>query len=190
MELRRPGQLPGRDHRRGAAARSTPQTGTPLVDLILDEAEQKGTGRWTVKSALDLGVAGHRHRRSGVRPRAVGFGGPAQGHHRASRPAASVEKPTDAEQFTEDIRRGALRLEDHRLRPGLQPDQAGSAEYNWTSPRRHGHHLGGGVHHPGQVPQPHQGRVRQRREPADPDRRPVLPRCHRGRPSTAGAGSW
>ncbi|PRC56827.1 phosphogluconate dehydrogenase (NADP(+)-dependent, decarboxylating), partial [Mycobacterium sp. ITM-2017-0098] len=32
------------------------KTGKPLVDLILDEAEQKGTGRWTVKSALDLGI--------------------------------------------------------------------------------------------------------------------------------------
>jgi 6-phosphogluconate dehydrogenase len=32
------------------------QTGRPLVDLILDEAEQKGTGRWTSQSALDLGV--------------------------------------------------------------------------------------------------------------------------------------
>ena len=32
------------------------KTGKPLVDVILDEAEQKGTGRWTVKSALDLGV--------------------------------------------------------------------------------------------------------------------------------------
>jgi 6-phosphogluconate dehydrogenase len=31
-------------------------TGKPLVDVILDEAEQKGTGRWTVQSALDLGV--------------------------------------------------------------------------------------------------------------------------------------
>jgi 6-phosphogluconate dehydrogenase len=32
------------------------QTGRPLVDMILDEAEQKGTGRWTSQSALDLGV--------------------------------------------------------------------------------------------------------------------------------------
>jgi 6-phosphogluconate dehydrogenase len=32
------------------------ETGQPLVDLILDQAEQKGTGRWTVQSALDLGV--------------------------------------------------------------------------------------------------------------------------------------
>ena len=30
--------------------------GGPLVDKILDEAEQKGTGRWTAQSALDLGV--------------------------------------------------------------------------------------------------------------------------------------
>jgi 6-phosphogluconate dehydrogenase len=33
-----------------------PETGRPLVDLILDEAEQKGTGRWTSQNALDLGV--------------------------------------------------------------------------------------------------------------------------------------
>src|SRR5207302_4171718 len=31
-------------------------TGQPLVDVILDEAEQKGTGRWTSQSALDLGI--------------------------------------------------------------------------------------------------------------------------------------
>jgi 6-phosphogluconate dehydrogenase len=31
-------------------------TGQPLVDVILDQAEQKGTGRWTVQSALELGV--------------------------------------------------------------------------------------------------------------------------------------
>jgi 6-phosphogluconate dehydrogenase len=31
-------------------------TGKPLVDVILDEAEQKGTGKWTSQSALDLGV--------------------------------------------------------------------------------------------------------------------------------------
>jgi 6-phosphogluconate dehydrogenase len=31
-------------------------TGKPLVDVILDEAEQKGTGKWTSLSALDLGI--------------------------------------------------------------------------------------------------------------------------------------
>jgi 6-phosphogluconate dehydrogenase len=33
-----------------------PETGKPLVDLILDTAGQKGTGKWTVTSALDLGT--------------------------------------------------------------------------------------------------------------------------------------
>lgn len=32
------------------------ETGKPLVDLILDKAGQKGTGRWTSQVALDLGV--------------------------------------------------------------------------------------------------------------------------------------
>jgi 6-phosphogluconate dehydrogenase len=31
-------------------------SGRPLVEVILDQAEQKGTGRWTVQSALELGV--------------------------------------------------------------------------------------------------------------------------------------
>jgi 6-phosphogluconate dehydrogenase len=33
-----------------------PDTGKPMVDLILDTAGQKGTGKWTVISACDLGV--------------------------------------------------------------------------------------------------------------------------------------
>ncbi len=32
------------------------ETGEPLVNLILDTAEQKGTGKWTSQTALDLGV--------------------------------------------------------------------------------------------------------------------------------------
>lgn len=34
-----------------------PETKKPLVDLILDEAEQKGTGKWTAQDSLDLGAA-------------------------------------------------------------------------------------------------------------------------------------
>ncbi|MFN7414713.1 MAG: NADP-dependent phosphogluconate dehydrogenase, partial [Dolichospermum sp.] len=34
-----------------------PDTKIPLVDLIVDAAGQKGTGRWTVQTALELGVA-------------------------------------------------------------------------------------------------------------------------------------
>jgi 6-phosphogluconate dehydrogenase len=37
-------------------AKEDPQTGAPLVDVIVDQAEQKGTGRWTSQDALELGV--------------------------------------------------------------------------------------------------------------------------------------
>jgi 6-phosphogluconate dehydrogenase len=33
-----------------------PGTGRPLVDMVLDAAGQKGTGKWTAEVALDLGV--------------------------------------------------------------------------------------------------------------------------------------
>ncbi|HFU4564054.1 NADP-dependent phosphogluconate dehydrogenase [Bacillus cereus] len=33
------------------------ETGKPLVDVILDTAGQKGTGKWTSQSALDLGIS-------------------------------------------------------------------------------------------------------------------------------------
>jgi 6-phosphogluconate dehydrogenase len=38
-------------------AKTDPDTGKPLVDLILDKAGQKGTGKWASQNALDLGVA-------------------------------------------------------------------------------------------------------------------------------------
>tara|TARA_B110000908_G_scaffold38047_1_gene45797 strand:+ start:6226 stop:7644 length:1419 start_codon:yes stop_codon:yes gene_type:complete len=42
----------------GAALQSTDsKTGKPMVDVILDKAGQKGTGRWTLVEALKLGVS-------------------------------------------------------------------------------------------------------------------------------------
>ena len=40
-------------------ARKDDETGQPLVDVILDEAKQKGTGKWTSQNALDLGMPTH-----------------------------------------------------------------------------------------------------------------------------------
>ncbi len=33
-----------------------PETGKPIIDIIADNASQKGTGKWTVENALELGV--------------------------------------------------------------------------------------------------------------------------------------
>lgn len=33
-----------------------PRTGQPMVDVIMDRAGQKGTGKWTIMSALEMGI--------------------------------------------------------------------------------------------------------------------------------------
>ncbi|MGA2263770.1 MAG: NADP-dependent phosphogluconate dehydrogenase, partial [Acidobacteriota bacterium] len=37
-------------------AKADPESGRPMVDVILDEAQQKGTGKWTSQNALDVGA--------------------------------------------------------------------------------------------------------------------------------------
>ena len=79
-------------------------TGKPFVDVVLDQAEQKGTGRWTVQDALDLGVpvsgiaeavfarslSGHADLRRAARllpgPNPTGQGRPPSSPTRSSRP--------------------------------------------------------------------------------------------------------
>lgn len=39
-----------------ALTKKDPETGKPMVEIILDRAGNKGTGKWTSQSALDLGV--------------------------------------------------------------------------------------------------------------------------------------
>ncbi|MDI3315779.1 MAG: NADP-dependent phosphogluconate dehydrogenase [Mycobacterium sp.] len=106
------------------------KTGKPLVDVILDEAEQKGTGRWTVKSALDLGVpvtgiaeAVFARALSGStaqRRAAVGLA-----------PGRLASRPGDPDTFTEDIRRALYASKIVAYAQGFNQIQAGSAEYGW-----------------------------------------------------------
>ena len=153
-------------------------TGQPFVDVVMDAAEQKGTGRWTVQSALDLGVPV-----SGI-AEAV-FARALSGHAEQRAAAQKVlAAPGDAPADDRGPRRlrrgrpaGALRLEGGRLRPGLRPDRRGRAgEQLEHRPRRAGHHLARRLHHPRPVPRPDPAGVRRRADPdhaADPR---LLPR--------------
>ena len=90
------------------------ETGRAFVDVVLDQAEQKGTGRWTVQSALDLGVpvtgiaeATFARALSGsVAQRSAGAVLSGQ---------ASDWAVEDAEAFVEDVRRAELRQLIRRL---------------------------------------------------------------------------
>ncbi|MGW4118649.1 NADP-dependent phosphogluconate dehydrogenase [Nocardia sp. NPDC004711] len=106
------------------------KTGKPLVDVIVDAAEQKGTGRWTVKSALDLGIpvtgiaeAVFARALSGSRAQRAAAKGLSSG--------ALGEKPTDVAQFTEDIRQALYASKIVAYAQGFDQIAAGSAEYNW-----------------------------------------------------------
>jgi len=101
-----------------------------LVDVIVDEAEQKGTGRWTVKSALDLGVpvtgiaeAVFARALSGSVPQRRAAVGMASG--------ALGERPTDAKQFITDVSQALYASKIIAYAQGFNQIQAGSDEYNW-----------------------------------------------------------
>lgn len=106
------------------------KTGKPLVDVILDEAEQKGTGRWTVKSALDLGIpitgiaeAVFARALSGSVPQRRATIGMAAG--------TLGDTPRDAATFIEDVRRALYASKIVAYAQGFNQIQAGSSEYGW-----------------------------------------------------------
>ena len=106
------------------------KTGKPLVDVILDEAEQKGTGRWTVKSALDLGVPVTGIAEA-VFARALS-GSVAQRKASTGLTSGQLgEKPSDATQFIEDVRRALYASKIIAYAQGFNQIQAGSDEYDW-----------------------------------------------------------
>ena len=107
------------------------KTGKPLVDLILDEAEQKGTGRWTVKSALDLGVPVTGIAEA-VFARALS-GSVAQRQATTGLASGNLgEKPSDAEKFTEDVRQALYASKIVAYAQGFNQIQAGSLEHDWN----------------------------------------------------------
>ena len=65
------------------------RTGKPLVDVILDQAEQKGTGRWTAQDALELGVPLTAITEAVFARIAVGARRPARARRRRSSPGRS-----------------------------------------------------------------------------------------------------
>src|SRR3954453_13183818 len=106
------------------------RTGKPLVDVILDEAEQKGTGRWTVKSALDLGVPVTGIAEA-VFARALS-GSVTQ--RQATTGLASGDlsgKPSDAKKFTDDVSKALYASKIVAYAQGFNQIQAGSKEYDW-----------------------------------------------------------
>jgi 6-phosphogluconate dehydrogenase len=114
-------------------------SGKPFVDIVADRAEQKGTGRWTVQSALDLGIpitgiaeatfarslSGHTDQRQAAQRTFEGRVADAD-------PASVVGDP---KQFVEDVRNALYASKIVAYAQGFDHIQAGSEEYGWDIDR-------------------------------------------------------
>ena len=110
-------------------------TGQAFVDIVLDQAEQKGTGRWTVQNALDLGVP-----ITGIAEatfaRALSGSVPQREAARAALPAHAAEfKVDDQDAFVEDVRQALYASKVVAYSQGFDQIAAASAEYNWNIDR-------------------------------------------------------
>ncbi|MFF4534767.1 NADP-dependent phosphogluconate dehydrogenase [Streptomyces aureus] len=107
-------------------------TGEPFVDVVQDRAEQKGTGRWTVQIALDLGVPV-----SGI-AEAV-FARSLSGHadlRAASRslagPKAQRLDESEAGAFADRVEQALYASKIVSYTQGFHEITAGSDEYDWN----------------------------------------------------------
>ncbi|MCW4464983.1 NADP-dependent phosphogluconate dehydrogenase [Glutamicibacter sp. MNS18] len=104
-------------------------TGQPLVDVILDSAGQKGTGRWTVQSGLDMGspvsaIAESVFARSLSSQREIR----AVGQQVLAANTSEVQVP---ENFVEDVRQALFASKLVSYAQGLDMLTSAAGEYNW-----------------------------------------------------------
>jgi 6-phosphogluconate dehydrogenase len=111
-----------------------PETRQPLVDVVLDKAGQKGTGKWTAQVALDLAVS--------IPTIAAAIDGRVLSSMKDERVAASKElsgpKPADPfrtlarAQVISDLRDALYAARIGAYAQGMALIRAGSNQYNWN----------------------------------------------------------
>ncbi|GAA3584002.1 NADP-dependent phosphogluconate dehydrogenase [Kribbella ginsengisoli] len=108
-------------------------TGGPFVDVILDQAEQKGTGRWTVQVALDLGIpvsgmaeAVFARSLSGDTVRRSAAAGVLAG------PSDDTGVSVDRDAFIDDVRHALYSSKLVAYAQGFDAIRAASDQYGWN----------------------------------------------------------
>ncbi|HKU11623.1 MAG TPA: NADP-dependent phosphogluconate dehydrogenase [Sinomonas sp.] len=105
------------------------KTGKPFVDVVVDSAGQKGTGRWTVQSALDLGSPV-----SGIAESVFARGISSQRAQReiAQETLAGHESEVSLpENFVEDVRQALYASKLVSYAQGLDMLASAAKEYGW-----------------------------------------------------------
>jgi 6-phosphogluconate dehydrogenase len=105
-------------------------TSRPLVDVIVDQAGAKGTGAWTVQTALDLGVPV-----SGIAE--ATFARSLSSHPEQREVSGSLPGPAEAltvgdpDAFIEDVRLALFASKIVAYSQGFDEIRAGAAQYGW-----------------------------------------------------------
>ena len=110
------------------------ETGKPLIDVIVDQAGQKGTGRWTVKAALDLGIPTTGIGEA-VFARALSGAADQRAATEGQLPTGDIaDGVSDDErpEFIEDVRRALYASKLVAYAQGFDEIKAGSEEYGWN----------------------------------------------------------
>lgn len=109
------------------------ETGKPLIDVIVDQAGQKGTGRWTVKAALDLGIPTTGIGEA-VFARALSGAADQRAATEGQLPTGDIaDGVSDDErpEFIEDVRRALYASKLVAYAQGFDEIKSGSEEYGW-----------------------------------------------------------
>lgn len=105
-------------------------TGKPLVDVIVDQAGAKGTGAWTVQTALDLGVPV-----SGIAEAVFARSLSSKPAQRAAASALPGPDGTldihDVDAFVEDVRQALYASKIIAYSQGFDAIVAGAEQYGW-----------------------------------------------------------
>jgi 6-phosphogluconate dehydrogenase len=112
-----------------------PKTGNALVDMILDKAGQKGTGKWTSQLALDLGVpttliteAVFARCLSAQKEKRVRASKILSGPHG---PIEKFRESVNRDEFIESVRQGLYASKICSYAQGFSQLQAAAEEYGW-----------------------------------------------------------
>ena len=113
-------------------AQKDPETGAPLVDVIVDAAGQKGTGRWTAINGLELGVPITGIAES-VFARALSSSTAQRvAAQEGQLPSGTIEQlDVDKQEFIEDVHRALYAAKLIAYSQGFDEIKAGSEEFGW-----------------------------------------------------------
>ena len=112
-------------------AKTDSETGQPLIDVILDTAGQKGTGRWASQAALDLGVPASTIAES-VFARLISGLKEEREYAATQLSGPGIKFDGSKEEFTEMIRKALYASKICSYAQGYQLMRTASEHYDWN----------------------------------------------------------